>query len=136
MNGKGAIKVKKVMIILVFCFLLCGCSGRGIQNDLSQLRIAQGQELTNGESNAERAMEIKENIMKLQELQGAAVVVEGNTALIGLRVKDEWTGDSMRIKKEAGNLAKEADESIESASVTTSDSITKMIENMEQKRSS
>ncbi|NLK37768.1 MAG: hypothetical protein GX299_06765 [Epulopiscium sp.] len=128
--------MKKVILILISCYLLCGCSTKGIQNNLSQIRIARAQEITSERSNAERAKIIKENILTLEELKGAAVVVEGNTALIGLRIKQEWLEDGMRIKKEAGNLAKEADEAIQSTSVTVSESITKMIEQMEHKRNS
>lgn len=128
--------MKKVILIVISCYLLCGCSTKGIQNNLSQIRIARGQEITSEKSNAERAKIIKENILTLEELKGAAVVVEGNTALIGLRIKKEWLEDGMRIKKEAGNLAKEADEAIQNTSVTVNENITKMIEQMEHKRNS
>lgn len=127
--------MKKIAIMFLSCFLLCGCAPKGLENNLYQVRTVEGKELDNKETNAHRAMTIKENILKLNELQAVAVVVEGNTALIGLRIKDQWDEDTMRLKKQAALLAKEADQDIQDASVTANERITSMIERMEHRRS-
>ncbi len=128
--------MKKVILVTVMSMLiLSGCAGGRIENNLSQIRIAKGEELIHEKTNEKRAQDIKENIMKIEELEGAAVVVEGHMALIGLRVKEKWQKDIIRLKNEAEQLAKEADEGIDGTAVTTNEKITTMIERMERKES-
>lgn len=106
---------------------------RGLENNLSEIRAAETDKVE-GKSNSERAQTIKDNLMKIQELDGASVVIEGRTALIGLRVKEKNAKDIERIKKEASRLAKEADTNIISTSITSNEEITSMIEEMERER--
>lgn len=135
---KGAKKLNQKNTAFIFFFIslsLCGCAQdmRGLENNLSEIRAAETEKVE-GRSSSERAENVKENIMKIQELDGASVVIEGRTALIGLRIKEDNTKDIERIKKEASRLAKEADTNITSTSITSNKEITTMIEEMERER--
>lgn len=135
---KGAKKLNQKNTAFIFFLIslsLCGCAQdmRGLENNLSEIRAAETEKVE-GRSSSERAENVKENIMKIQELDGASVVIEGRTALIGLRIKENNTKDIERIKKEASRLAKEADTNITSTSITSNKEITTMIEEMERER--
>lgn len=83
----------------------------------------------------ERAVAIKRRIYQIDEVTGCAVVVEGHTAIIGLRLEENMEQNNMsRVKKEADSAAKEADEFIESTSITMNSYIVSLIEDMEQRR--
>ena len=105
-----------------------------LENNLSQIRIARAAELEQGKTKSERAKEIKQNILQLEEIQQAAVIIEGKTALIGLRLKEDSQKDVVRLKSEADILAKEADENIDGTAITANENITAMIEKMEKER--
>lgn len=124
--------MKKIVFTISICFLFLSGCGRIVQNDLSQVRVAEGGSLQTGKSDKERAQSIKENIMEMEELEGAAVVVESHTALIGLRVKEKWQKEDIRLKTQAGQLAKEADAYINGTAITTNEKIIKMIESLER----
>ena len=98
----------KKIILAIFCFtiLLCGCQSRTIKN----------------------------NLLQLEEIQSAAVIIEGKTALIGLRLKQASQKDVVRLKAEADILAKQADDSIDGTAITANENITAMIEKMEKER--
>lgn len=125
-------KMVMVLFVGISMVLLSGCMGKGIENNLSQVRIAKGEEMVKDKTKKQRANDIKERIMELEGLDGAAVVVEGHKALIGLRVKADWVSDSIRLKSEADELAKKTDKGIEGTAITTNDKITSMIERMER----
>lgn len=129
--------MKKLTVFFLFCSVLfCGCvPSRQIENNLTQIRIAKGNEMLNDKTDEERAQDIKEILlMKMSEVKGAAVVVESHTALIGLRLDEQYQEDSIELKEKAGQLAKESDDTILGASVTTNDKIISMIEDLERKR--
>lgn len=127
--------MKKILLI-VFCLtvLLCGCQSRTLQNNISQIRIAKAAELEQQKTKAQRAEEIKNNLLQLEEIQSAAVIIEGKTALIGLRLKQHSQKDVVRLKAEADILAKQADDSIDGTAITANENITAMIEKMEKER--
>ena len=114
--------------------ILTGCRSNTLENNLSQIRIARAAELEQGKTKSERAKEIKQNILQLEEIQQAAVIIEGKTALIGLRLKEDSQKDVIRLKSEADILAKEADENIDGTAITANENITAMIEKMEKER--
>lgn len=135
---EGAKNLNHTKLLFLCCFVafhLCGCASdsRSLGNNLSDIRAAETEKVQ-GKTNSERARAIKENIMKVHELEGVSVVIEGRTALIGLRVKENTTKETERIKKEAARLAKEADTNITSTSITSNEEITTMIEQMERER--
>ena len=89
--------MKKGMVCFFFCAMaLTGCGADTLENNLSQIRIAKASELEMGKTRAERAEEIKENILRLEEVEEAAVVIEGTTALIGLQLKEGIEKDAIR----------------------------------------
>ena len=119
----------KKIILAIFCFtiLLCGCQSRTLQNNISQIRIAKAAELEQQKTKTQRAQEIKNNLLQLEEIQSAAVIIEGKTALIGLRLKQASQKDVVRLKAEA-------DDSIDGTAITANENITAMIEKMEKER--
>ena len=112
----------KKVIFGIFCcgMILTGCRSNTLENNLSQIRIARAAELEQGKTKSERAKEIKQNILQLEEIQQAAVIIEGKTALIGLRLKED--------------SQKDADENIDGTAITANENITAMIEKMEKER--
>ena len=126
----------KKVIFGIFCcgMILTGCRSNTLENNLSQIRIARAAELEQGKTKSERAKEIKQNILQLKEIQQAAVIIEGKTALIGLRLKEDSQKDVVRLKSEADILAKEADENIDGTTITANENITAMIEKKEKER--
>ncbi len=127
--------MKKVIFVIFCCgMILTGCRSNTLENNLSQIRIARAAELEQGKTKSERAKEIKQNILQLEEIQQAAVIIEGKTALIGLRLKEDSQKDVVRLKSEADILAKEADENIDGTAITANENITAMIEKMEKER--
>ena len=127
--------MKKGMVCFFFCAMaLTGSGTDTLENNLSQIHIAKASELEMGKTRAERAEEIKENILRLEEVEEAAVVIEGTTALIGLQLKEGMEKDAIRLKAEADILAKEADSAIEGTAITANESITAMIKRMEEER--
>ena len=127
--------MKKVIFVNFCCgMILTGCRSNTLENNLSQIRIARAAELEQGKTKSERAKEIKQNILQLEEIQQAAVIIEGKTALIGLRLKEDSQKDVVRLKSEADILAKEADENIDGTAITANENITAMIEKMEKER--
>ena len=126
----------KKVIFGIFCcgMILTGCRSNTLENNLSQIRIARAAELEQGKTKSERAKEIKQNILQLKEIQQAAVIIEGKTALIGLRLKEDSQKDVVRLKSEADILAKEADENIDGTAITANENITAMIEKMAKER--
>lgn len=122
----------KKIIFSIFCcgILLAGCQSKTLENNLSQIRIAKAAELEEGKTKTERAKEIEQNILKIEEIQKAAVVIEGKTALIGLRIKKDSKKNVIDLKAEADILAREADKNIDSTAITANENITTMIENL------
>jgi len=62
------------------------------------------------------------------------VIVEGHTAIIGLRLEDGMESDATRLRQEADAAAREADEYINNTSITTNQNIVSLIEDMERRR--
>ena len=58
------------------------------------------------------------------------MVIEGKTALIGLRIKKDSKKNIVDLKAEADILAREADKNIDSTAITANENITTMIENL------
>lgn len=126
----------KRVVFSIFCctMILTACRSNTLEDNLSQIRIAKAAELEQGKTKSERAKEIKQNILQLEEIKQAAVIIEGKTALIGLRLKEDSQKDVIRLKTEADILAKEADENIDGTAITANENITTMIEKMEKER--
>lgn len=134
---KEAANMKKQagLILFLMAVLLPGCRAEVTENNLSQLHFVKYDDMEGEKSPEERAVAIKRRIYQIDEVTGCAVVVEGHTAIIGLRLQENMEQNDMsRVKKEADSAAKEADESIQSTSITMNSYIVSLIEDMEQKR--
>ncbi len=119
-------------LLLVF---LTGCKAEMTENNLSHLHFVKYEEIEGDKTQEERATAIKRRLSQIEEISGSAVVVEGHTAIIGLRMKEEMEQTVLsRVKKEADTAAREADEYIESTSITMNSRIVALIEEMERKR--
>lgn len=127
--------MKKAVAVLFCCgILLTGCQSDTLQNNISQIRIAKAAELEQGKTKTERAKDIKQSIMQLEDVEQAAVIIEGKTALIGIKLKQESKKDVVQLKAQADMLAKQADNNIDGTAITANDNITAMIEKMEKER--
>ena len=127
--------MKKAVAVLFCCgILLTGCQSDTLQNNISQIRIAKAAELEQGKTKTERAKDIKQSILQLEDVEQAAVIIEGKTALIGIKLKQESKKDVVQLKAQADMLAKQADNNIDGTAITANDNITAMIEKMEKER--
>lgn len=128
-------KKRASLILFLAVIFLQGCRAEVTENNLSHLHFVKAAEELGEKSPEERASAIKRRLYQIEEVTGCAVVVEGHTAIIGLRLEENMEQNDMsRVKKEADAAAKEADEYIESASITMNTHIVSLIEDMERKR--
>ncbi len=126
---------KQAGLLLCLAVLLSGCRAEVTENNLSHLHFVKAAEELGEKTPEERAAAIKRRLYQIEEVTGCAVVVEGHTAIIGLRLQEDMEQNAMsRVKKEADAAAKEADQYIESASITMNSHIVTLIEDMERKR--
>lgn len=129
MRGKG------IFVCLLSVWLLAGCSAEVTEKNLNHLHFVKASQEMWDKTPAERALTIKRRLGQIEELSGSAIVVEGHTAIIGLRLKEFMEQNDMAaVKKEADLAAKEADEYIKSTSITMNPYIVTLIEDMEKKR--
>lgn len=123
------------LVLFLLAAMLPGCRAEATENNLSQLHFVKYDDMKGEKSPEERAVAIKRRIYQIDEVTGCSVVVEGHTAIIGLRLEENMEQNHMsRVKKEADSAAKEADEYIESTSITMNTHIVSLIEDMERKR--
>lgn len=126
--------MKKLRLIICFCsiILLTGCgSGKEIENNFSNLRIALGNDITSDKSNEDRAKILKDMVLNMDGIIEANVVITGHTALIGF--KADGTDDEIsRLKKEVAKKVRLLDRGINNTAITANEEIVKMIEEMEQ----
>lgn len=127
--------MRKWMFLAVGILFLAGCSAEVTENNLSKLHFVKADEEIGDKTPEERALAIKRQLSLIEEVSGNAVVVEGHTAIIGLRLKEDMEQNTMvRVKKEADLAAREADEYIENTSITMNSHIVALIEEMERRR--
>lgn len=118
------------ILMLLFC---CGCSFAVVENNLLQTRTAKATERINGKSMAERATDVKEKIGRIDGIKGSAVVVEGHTAIIGLRT-DMDKKKQTQLTNNVQTTALQADENLYFVSVTTDETLVSEIEKEEKSR--
>ncbi len=129
MRGTG------IFVCLLSAWILVGCSAEVTEKNLNHLHFVKASQEMGDKTPAERAFAVKRRLGQIEELSGSAVVVEGHTAIIGLRLKEFMEQNGMAaVKKEADRAAKEADEYIKSTSITMNPYIVTLIEDMEKKR--
>ena len=119
-------------LLLLFC---AGCKAEMTEKDQQKLHFVKAEAEIEDKTPEERAMTIKSRLKQIKEIEGTAVVVEGHTAIIGLRLKEGLEQNEISaVKKDVDLAAREADVSVESNSVTTNVYIVSMIEDMERRR--
>lgn len=129
-------KKRAGLILFLTGVFLQGCGAEVTENNLSHLHFVKASAEIGDKTPEERGRAIKKRLYQMEEVTGCAVVVEGHTAIIGLRLEENMEQNAIsRVKKEADSAAKEADEYIESTSITMNTYIVSMNEEMERKRS-
>jgi len=124
---------KRNLFIFIMVLGLCGCQAP-IENDLSQVRIANSQPRVGEKTQIQRAASIRDKIVKVNGVKGVAVVVDGHTALIGIRIKKQFQGQERQVKILVMQKAREADLYLQGISITTNERITAMIEGLERQQ--
>ena len=128
-------KMRMGLGLILAVVLLSGCRAEVTENNLSQLHFVKYDDMVGEKTPEERAAAIKKRLYQIDEVTGCAVVVEGHTAIIGLRLEESMEQNGVsRVKKEADSAAREADAYIESTSITMNTHIVSLIEDMERKR--
>ena len=123
------------LFVFLLAAMLSGCRAEVTENNLSQMHFIKYEDMEGGKSPEERAVAIKRRIYQMDEVTGCAVVVEGHTAIIGLRLKENMEQNEISsVRKEVDSAAKAEDENIESTSITMNTHIVSLIEDMERKR--
>ena len=129
MKGKG------MFVFLLSVWILAGCSAEITEQNLNHLHFVKASQEMGDKTPAERAFAIKRRLGEMEELSGSAVVVEGHTAIIGLRFRENMEQNQLTaVRKEADRAAKEADAYIKSTSITMNPYIVALIEDMEKQR--
>ena len=124
-----------IFFLLAAVALFCaGCRAEATENNLSQLHFVKYDDMMGDKTQEERAAAIKKRLGQLDGILGSAVVVEGHTAIVGLRTDGTDQEKIRQIRRAADTAAKDADEYIESTSITTNGRIVALIEEMERKR--
>ena len=124
-----------VFLLILAMGVLVGCSAEMTEKNLNHLHFVKASEEMGDRTPAERAYAIKRRLGQMEELSGSAVVVEGHTAIIGLRFRENVEQNELNtVRKEADRAAKEADAYIRSTSITLNPYIVALIEDMEKQR--
>ena len=127
--------MKYVWLVLVLMVCCSGCKAKMTEEAQQKIHFVKAEQEVGDRTPEERAMIIKTRLKQIDEVTGTAVVVEGHTAIIGLRLEDGMEQNEIdRVKKDADALAKGADVSIENTAVTTNSYIVSLIEDAERKR--
>ncbi len=125
---------KMVLSCFLAIFVCCGCSLAVTENNLLKARTAKAEEIKNGKSMAERAADVKEKIGRIDGVTGSAVVIEGHTAIIGLRTKDLQKKEQKQLTNDVQAATVQADDTLYFVSVTMDENIVSQIEKEEKTR--
>ena len=127
--------MKKVMLVILITLFCVGCRAEMTEKDQQKLHFVKAKLEVDDKTPEERALTIKNRLKQVHGVTGTAVVVEGHTAIIGLRLEEGLEQNEISaVKKEADLAARGADVSVESTSITTNSYIVSMIEDMERRR--
>lgn len=127
--------MKRWLILAIGIACLTGCRAEVTEDNLSKVHFVKADLELGDKTPEERAWAIKQRLGQIEQVRANAVIVEGHTAIIGLRLAEEAEQNTMvRVKKEADQAAREADRYIESTSITMNGRIVSLIEEMERRR--
>ena len=121
-----------LVLLMVFC---TGCKAEMTEEAQQKIHFVKAEQEIGDRTPEERALVIKTRLKEIDEIIGTAVVVEAHTAIIGLRLEGGLEQNEIdSVKRKADALAKGAEVSIESTSITTNSYIVALIEDTERKR--
>ena len=128
--------MKKRSFYIFFCiFLLSGC---GVEERLREdfgVRFVSAEPYAGKKTAAQRAEAIREGLSALEEVLCCTVVIEGRTAIVGLRCScGQDTQERCLLLREAKQTILRADSETEYVSVTLNGRIVGLIGELEQKR--
>ena len=127
--------MKKVMLMILITLFCVGCRAEMTEKDQQKLHFVKAKLEVDDKTPEERALTIKNRLKQVHGVTGTAVVVEGHTAIIGLRLEEGLEQNEISaVKKEADLAARGADVSVESTTITTNSYIVSLIEDMERRR--
>ena len=127
--------MRKAGVIFLILFLCVGCKAEMTEEAQQKIHFVKAEEEITDRTPEERVMIIKSRLKQMEEVVGTAVVVDGKTAIIGLRLKNDMEQNEMdTVKRKADALAKSADADVENVSVTVNDYLVGLIEELERKR--
>lgn len=127
--------MKKWVVFWMLLFCLTGCSANMTDEAVSKVQFVKAEEEIGDKTPEERALAIKGRLKQIDGVLGTAVVVEGRTAIIGLRLEENMEPNEISaVRKEVERAAKGAAVFIDSTSITTNGYIVSLIEDMERKR--
>lgn len=116
----------KLCIIMVFTFLLTGCSPpENLSNNINNNKLSDDNSL----SYKTRSENIKSSLNGIEGLKNVSVAIEGKTAFIGISSDTEKT-ELERIKKEIRRRVFITDNSIETVDITSNTKIFNMIDKL------
>ena len=128
--------MRRAGVIFLVLFLCVGCKAEMTEEPQQKIHFVKAEEEIGDRTPEERAMILKNRLKQIEEVAGTAVVVEGKTAIIGLRLKNAMEQNEVdAVKRKADVLTRSAEVDIEHTSVTANDYLVGLIEEMERKRS-
>ena len=127
--------MKNWMVYFLVMGICTGCRAEMTEEAQQKIHFVKAEQEIGDRTPEERALIIKTRLKQIDEIVGTAVVVEGHTAIIGLRMQENMEQNEIdRVKRETDALAKGAEVSIENTSITTNGYIVSLIEDMERSR--
>ena len=127
--------MRKTGVIFLMLFLCVGCKAEMTEEPQQKIHFVKAEEEVGDRTPEERSMILKNRLKQIEEVMGTAVIVEGRTAIIGLRLKKDMEQNEVdTVRRRAEALAKSAEVDIENVSVTANGYLVGLIEEMERKR--
>lgn len=121
-------------IFWVFAVALSGCDNNSVQNHLFGATPITSLLQPEEKTPTERVLQIKKTLGAINGIAESAVVVEGHTAIVGLRLHENATQYEARLVQEAKRAIKQADDDTQTTSVTTNEWIVSLIAQAEAER--
>ena len=84
-----------LVLLMIFC---TGCKAEMTEEAQQKIHFVKAEQEIGDRTPEERALIIKTRLKEIDEIIGTAVVVEGHTAIIGLRLED-GLDDSMPLHR-------------------------------------
>ena len=80
--------MQRAGVIFLILFLCVGCKAEMTEEPQQKIHFVKAEEEIGDRTPEERAMILKNRLKQIEEVAGTAVIVEGKTAIIGLRLKN------------------------------------------------